>query len=86
MMCHTEEKAGISHVNQLLAVLQRGKGLLKEYGFEVLEQRIGRPRIFEELKELVPMADAVMAGMSTTRRRSTSSKSVTVPRAVCQQR
>jgi len=28
---------------------------LKEHGFEVLENRVGKPLIFEELKELAPM-------------------------------
>lgn len=41
------------------------KGFLKEHGLEVLENRVGRPLIFEELKELMPTVDAVVADVDT---------------------
>ncbi len=41
------------------------KKLLEDNGFEVLENKVGRPHTFEELKELVPDLDAVVAGVDT---------------------
>ncbi|WP_248930695.1 phosphoglycerate dehydrogenase [Paenibacillus hamazuiensis] len=41
------------------------KALLESSGCEVIENRVGRPHTFEELKELVTDIDAVVAGVDT---------------------
>ena len=38
---------------------------MKEHDFEALENRVGRPLVFEGLKELVSIVDAVVAGVDT---------------------
>ncbi|TBL81963.1 phosphoglycerate dehydrogenase [Paenibacillus thalictri] len=41
------------------------KRLLEEHGVEVIENKLGRPHTFEELKDLVTDIDGVVAGVDT---------------------
>ena len=46
-------------------ICQRGKAMLEEKGFEILENPHGRPMTFEELKEVVGDVYGVVAGVDT---------------------
>lgn len=47
------------------ALCAAGKQLLESHGCDVIENPFGRPMTFDELKEYVPQADAVVVGVDT---------------------
>lgn len=44
---------------------KEGKQLLESHGVEIIENKVGRPHTFDELKELVHDIDGVVAGVDT---------------------
>ena len=47
------------------ALCAAGKQLLESNGCEIVENPFGRPMTFDELKDYVPQADAVVVGVDT---------------------